>query len=164
MKWSIANGDEVCLWNDYWLPSGPFRNLIEGPLADRKDRLSIRSFLDNMDKISFILPHGIVQEIRDIPVAENLDQDDILVWALSKDGSFSLKSAYLIAKGFNILNLETSPHQWVWKASTSPRIKFFLRLCTHGSVPTKEVLGSRGLNLDPTCELCGESPNSSSHS
>ena len=115
----------MCLWNDYWLPSRPLRNLIEGPLADGEDRLSVRSFLDNMDNISFILPHGIVQEIRGIPVAENPDQEDILVWAFSNDGSFPLKSAYLIAKGLNILNLETSPHQWVWKASTSPRIKFF---------------------------------------
>ena len=116
-----------------------------------------------MDNISFILPHGIVQEIRGIPVAENPDQEDILVRAFSKDGSFSLKSTCLIAKGFNILNLETSPHQWVWKVSTSPRIKIFLWLCTHCSVPTKEVLGSRGLNLNPTCELCGESPESILH-
>ena len=60
LKWSIANGDKVCLWNEYWLPSGPLRNLIERPLADGEDRLSVRSFLDNMDNISFILPHGIV--------------------------------------------------------------------------------------------------------
>ena len=76
---------------------------------------------------------------------------------------FSLKSIYLIAKGFNILNLETNSHQWVWKVSTSPRIKFFLWLCTYRSVPTKEVLGSRGLNLDPTYALCGESPESILH-
>ena len=51
----------------------------------------------------------------------------------------------------------------MWKASTSPIIKNFLWLCTHRNVPTKEVLGSRGLNLDPTCELCGESPESILH-
>ena len=97
------------------------------------------------------------------PSAANPSQKNILIWAFSKDGSFSLKSAYLIAKGFNLLNLDTSPHQWVWKAHTSPRIKFFIWLCTHHSVPTKEVLDSRGLNLDPMCELCREGTESIIH-
>ena len=52
----------------------------------------------------------------------------------------------------------------MWKASTSPIIKNFLCLCTRRNVPTKEVLGSRGLNLDPTCELCVESLKSILHS
>ena len=57
----------------------------------------------------------------------------------------------------------TSPHQWVWKASTSPRIKNFLWLCTHRNIPTKEVLGSKGLNLDLTCELYCGGPESILH-
>nr|POE48311.1 putative ribonuclease h protein [Quercus suber] len=163
LKWSIANGDKACLWNNFWLPSGPLRNQIEGPLTEMENRLLVKSFLANMDSISFNLPHRIVQEIRGIPVAADPNQENILIWAYSKDGSFSLKSAYLIVKGINILNLETSPHNWVWRASTTRRIKFFLWLCTHHSIPTKEVLGSRGFFLDPMCELCGESPESILH-
>nr|POE76510.1 putative ribonuclease h protein [Quercus suber] len=159
LKWSIANGDKACLWNDFWLPLGPLRNQIEGPLTEVENRLLVKSFLANMDSISFNLPHKIVQEIRGIPVAADPNQEDILIWAYSKDGCFSLKSAYLIAKGINILNLETSPHNWVWRASTTPRIKFFLWLCTHHSIPTKEVLGSRGFFLDPTCNLEFFRPN-----
>ena len=41
--------------------------------------------------------------------------------------------------------------------------KVFLWLCAHRSVPMKEVLGSRGLNLDLTCELCGGSLESILH-
>ncbi|XP_075665344.1 uncharacterized protein LOC142635008 [Castanea sativa] len=141
LKWSIANGDKVCVWDDFWLPFGPLRNQIKGPLVDRENRLSVKSFLAYMESISFNLPLRIVQEIKGIPVAVDSNQEDILIWAFSKDGSFSLKSAYLIAKGFNTLNLETSPHQW----------------CSYeGSSWFK-------LNLDPTCELCGGSPESILH-
>ena len=87
-------------------------------------------------------------------LASNPIQEDILIWAFSKDGSFTLHSAYLLAKGLNPLNL-TTHKPWVWKAKTSPRIKFFPWLCFHSSIPTKEVLGSRGFNLDNTCDLCG---------
>ena len=60
----------------------------------------------------------------------------------------------MLAKGLNPLNLAT-PKLWVWKVKTTPRINFFLWQCYHSSIPIKEVLGSRGFNLDDTCELCG---------
>ncbi|KAK9998876.1 hypothetical protein SO802_018479 [Lithocarpus litseifolius] len=125
--------------------------------------MSVKSLLDNVEGISFSLPHRILQEIKSILIAVNPTQEDILIWDFSKDGWFSLKLAYLIAKRFNILNLDTRPHQWVWKASTSPRIQFFLWLCTHRTVPTKEVLGSRGLNLNLTYELCRRGSESILH-
>ena len=118
-----------------------------------EDKISAKSLMNSAECISFALPDRIIQEIRGIPIAANPSHEDLLIWAFSHDGSVSLKSAYLIAKGFNLVNLDTSTHQWVWKAHTSPRIKFFIWLCTHNSEPMKEVLGSRGLNLDPMCEL-----------
>ena len=57
LKWSIANRDKAFLWNDFWLPSGPLRNQIKGPLAEGENRLLVKSFLANMDNISFNLPH-----------------------------------------------------------------------------------------------------------
>ena len=70
---------------------------------------------------------------------------------------------YLLAKGLNPLNLVTTLGQWVWKSSTTPRIKFFLWLCVHRSIPTRDVLGSRGFDLNITCELCGQAPESILH-
>ena len=99
LKWSIANGEKVSAWEDFWLPSGPLKNQVEGPLAEGKNRLSVKSLLNNMESISFSLPHRILQEIKGIPVAANPNQEDILIWAFLKDGSFSLKSAYSLPKG-----------------------------------------------------------------
>ena len=163
LKWSIANGNMVKAWGDFWLPSGPLRHQIEGPLTEGEENISVKMLLDNWSSISFILPDNIVKEIQGTPSAVNSNQEDILVWAFSKDGSFSLKSAYLLAKGLNPLNLEASPGHWVWKTITTPRIKFFLWLCVHHSIPTLEVLCSRGMNLNTSCELCGLASESILH-
>ena len=95
-----------------------------------------------------------MREIKGVPLASNPIQKDILIWAFFKDGSFTLLSIYILAMGLKPLNL-TTHKPWVWKAKTSPRIKFFLWLCFHSSIPTKEVLGSRGFNLGTNCDLCG---------
>ena len=39
------------------------------------------------------------------------------------------------------------------EVSIFSRLKFFLWLCFYSSIPTKEVLGLRGFNLDNTCDL-----------
>ena len=41
--------------------------------------LSVKSLLNNMESISFSLPHRIVQEIKGILVAANPNQEDILI-------------------------------------------------------------------------------------
>ena len=96
--------------------------VIEGPLTEGEDKISAKELMNSTESISFALPDRILQEIKGIPIAENPSQEDLLIWAYSNDGSFSLKSAYLLAKGFNLVNLDTNTHQWVWKAHTSPRI------------------------------------------
>jgi len=60
----------------------------------------------------------------------------------------------LLARGLNPLNLETELIACVWKVEAPPKVQFFLWLCLHNSVPTGEVLGSRGLNLRPIFSLC----------
>ena len=120
-------------------------------------------FLSNSNGISFNLPETILQEIQGIPLATNSDIKDRLVWAFLKDGLFSLKSAYLIAKDLNPLNPDTHPCQWVLEMNTTPRIKFFLWLCSQNSIPTREVLGSRGFNLDTMCEVCERASESITH-
>ena len=79
LKWSIANGEKVSAWEDFWLPFGPLRNQVEGPLAKQENRLSVKSLLNNMESISFSLPHRIVREIKGILVTANPNQEDILI-------------------------------------------------------------------------------------
>ena len=79
LKWSIANGEKVSAWEEFWLPSGPLRNQVDGPLAEGENRISVKSLLNNMESISFSLLHRIVREIKGILIATNLNQEDILI-------------------------------------------------------------------------------------
>lgn len=130
-----------------------------GPLTVNDEKLTVRDVLNSRGDreicISFTIPNNILLQSKATLMASDPNMQDTLVWAFSNDGSFDLKSAYLLAKDLNLLNLNTSKGKWVWKVTTIPRIKFFLWLCYHKSIPTREVLGSRGINLDTACELCG---------
>ena len=112
LKWPISNGETVSVWDDFWLASSPLRKQIQGPLMEGEGNISIKEFLSNDVGISSFLPEYIMQEIKGIPLASNPLQEDILIWAFSKDENFTLKSAYPIAKGLNTLNLDTS-NLWV---------------------------------------------------
>nr|POE55990.1 hypothetical protein CFP56_63319 [Quercus suber] len=112
LKWSISNGEIVNAWDDFWLASGSLRKQIQGPLVEGEGNLSVKDFLSEGVNISFVLLDLIMQEIRGIPLASNPTHEDIFIWDFSKDGSFFLNSAYMLAKGLNPLNLAT-PKLWV---------------------------------------------------
>ena len=154
LKWNVKNGASINFWNDFWLPSGSVRSLIQGPLSREEEQLTVKQSFEqngewNPRKISFELPDQINNTIRATPLSYNLNAEDSLTWAFSKDGLFSHKSTYLLTKGLNPLNPFTSTLDWLWKIESLPRIQFFIWLCFHNSVPTWEVLGSRGLSLNP---------------
>lgn len=73
------------------------------------------------------------------------------------NGEFSLKTAYTLAVN-NSVNTPTSQNSnfsWIWRASCLPRQKFFLWLIANNSLPSKHMLCSRGMNVNPMCSFCG---------
>ena len=72
--------------------------------------------------ISFDLPESILNTILATLFSFDPHSVDELMWAFSKNGLFSLKSAYLIARGLNPLNLNTMSFSWVWKTDTPPKV------------------------------------------
>lgn len=131
LKWFVQNGESIKLWKDFWLPNGILRNLIQGPLTREEEQLTVRQCFDlnhewNSMSISFELPENILNVIKAIPLSYDQGTEDTLTWAFSKNGNFSLKTAYLLAKGLNPLNLITKSIAWVWKNELPPKIQFFL--------------------------------------
>ena len=110
LRWTVRNGDFVNLWLDFWLPIGRLRELIIGPLNRGEEELSVRQCFDENhvwkpSSISFELPTSVLSTIKAIPFSYTPQTNDSLIWAYSKNGSFSIQAAYLIAKGLNPLNL-----------------------------------------------------------
>ena len=55
LKWSIANGENVSAWADFWLLLGPLRQQIEGPLTEGEDMISAKDLMNSTESISFAL-------------------------------------------------------------------------------------------------------------
>ena len=147
---------------------GTLRTLIEGPLNRDEDLITLNHCFDQNHEwlaqcLSFDLPKHILNAIKATPLSCSHEIEDSLQWAFSKNNFFSLKSTYLLARGLNPSNLDNVSVDWVWKFDTYPKIQFFLWLCLHNSVPTEEVLGSRGLRLDTICNLCHQNMETIDH-
>ena len=77
------------------------------------------------------------------------------MWKHTKDGEFTVNSAYLQIIG-DIGDGNTFKGNWVWKMDTYPKIVSFLWLCLHNSIPVREVLAARGINCSKLCPICRE--------
>lgn len=101
------------------------RNLIEGPLTQGEDQLIVKQYFDsnhewNLQSISFELPEELLNTIKATPFSYAQDSEDTLIWAYSKNGFFSLKAAYLLARDLNPLNPDIVSIAWVWKNEIPP--------------------------------------------
>lgn len=90
------------------------------------------------------------------------EKEDTLAWKTSQDGDFSIASAYKSAKTEDT-NLQSFLGKWLWKLDTLPKIKHFLWLCFHQSVPVRQVLNARGILCNTCCPLCQNQEESIIH-
>uniref|UniRef100_A0A2N9F3E9 Protein kinase domain-containing protein n=1 Tax=Fagus sylvatica TaxID=28930 RepID=A0A2N9F3E9_FAGSY len=145
IKWTIQNGNSVLFCLDRWLPSGSLRTLISGPLT--LDDLSltvadVHPFGGHwlIDKLSFVLPDHIILDLLATSFSSNPLSNDLVVWAFSSNGAFSLHSAYLLLK--DLVPTNPSPSlspSWIWKAA------------------------HRGISLTQECSLCHSSLETITH-
>lgn len=40
-RWTVNNGRSINFWKDYYLPCGPIRKLIEGPLTRVEEQVTV---------------------------------------------------------------------------------------------------------------------------
>ena len=96
-------------------------------MANQEDKVMLHQCFDlgmgwNLQNSSFGLPDQVMESMKTIPFSCDTSIEDSLIWAYSKDGSFSFSSAYLVARGLNPLNLDTISLAWIWKTTTPPRV------------------------------------------
>lgn len=65
------------------------------------------------ENLSFVLPQPLLDAINATPISTSLPSDNLIAWAPSKDGIFSLNSTYLFDKGLDVLNPHTFSASWI---------------------------------------------------
>ena len=162
--WVIGNGSQISVWEDNWLGIGSIRSLIEGPLTHSEQNITLRDLGEsgrwNLSLISYSLPDFISHRILEFPLTLDCEKSDHPVSSFVDNGKFSMTKAYAT------LTLPRKPLvdlEWLWKGTTSPKIKFFLWLLWWDRLPTKKLLHQRHIAPSNLCPLCLEEIESSFH-
>ena len=103
-------------------------------------------------KLSIVLPWHVVLRIVSIHVKQNVE--DTVVWSLSNDGVFSVKSVY--DGQFRCTDNTAWKWAFLWKLKLPPRVSHFLWILLHGKLLTNHHRALKGLTLDVTCMRCKE--------
>ena len=140
LRWLVKNGQLVNLWNDFWLPNGTLRSLIEGPLSRAEDQMMLHQCFDtstgwNLQNCLFVLPDQIVQGMNATLFSCDPNAEDSLLWAYSKNGSFSLNSTYLLARGLKPFELGHYIYVWDLENYCTPSDSI-LSLAVHAQQPS----------------------------
>jgi hypothetical protein len=106
--WRVGNGESVKIWGDRWIPY-PSTYTIQSPprILDKESKVSALIDEDtkwwNPSLVSDIFNADEAALIYNIPISP-IRQHDTLVWLGTKNGDFSVKTAYHMAK----VNMESS--------------------------------------------------------
>ena len=91
-------------------------------------------------------------------------------WALTKDGSFSVRSAYFTqlkmsraGKSSSSVSKELTLWTKVWKTKTAPKIQTFGWKVLHDSIPVRANIMKRNMGDDGVCPMCGEADETVMH-
>lgn len=112
------------------------------------------SMVWNVDILARLFNERDQKCILAIPLSARRSKDRI-IWALTKDGDYLVKTTYMLGKGFDLDSFHTA-RVTLWHIEAAPKVKLFLwRLCTR-TLPTKALLTHRHLLEETHCPWCGD--------
>ncbi|KAL5815472.1 hypothetical protein ACOSQ4_026113 [Xanthoceras sorbifolium] len=158
LLWRVGNGNEINFWTDSWLPNiGVLQPYALGNLNQSQLNRKVSFFLSEGDwKFNLLcecLPLEIVNHILSIHAGGDSSGRDTLLWGHSKNGYFSVKSAYSLIHD----NVNVVLWKWklIWKIKAPPKILIFLWIMLHGKTMTNVHRNFRGLTNIADCPRCG---------
>ncbi|XP_009137100.1 uncharacterized protein LOC103861146 [Brassica rapa] len=161
LGWVVGNGCIIRVWSDNWLSTtqplctiGPRTSEAHNMLVS--DLFLPNSTLWNVEKIKVHLPQYEAQIRKLVP--STLEMEDTLTWLYQKEGNYTTKSGYALAK-VNVKGRDEG-FNWskcVWNMNCSPKLRNFLWKVQNNALAVGETLLKRGIQVDGRCKRCGES-------
>ncbi|KAF7822290.1 reverse transcriptase [Senna tora] len=176
LGWRLGNGEKIKVWGDKWIPALSSFCLSSPVPGVDWENVAVSSIIQNgswkLDGIKNFLTVKELDAIRSMPIP-SLGSEDVRVWVNERNGAYSVKSGYLVAKRAlekDVVSKASSsfvvPKElWVaiWKLKVAEKVKHFIwRLCTN-SLPTMVNLVKRRCNVKSCCPVCSLEEESSEH-
>jgi hypothetical protein len=161
LRWRLGTGEKVHVWNQPWLRDD--RNAcITSACVDGYANMLVSELVDqstgswNYTLIQQLFNSRDAAEIIKIPL--NLQHgEDIPIWKLSRNGIYSVKSAYYhlmeVIIDNNHLKVEGN---WtkLWKLCVPTKVKFFIWRLLRGCIPVRSRLVQKGVQCNNKCPHC----------
>jgi exonuclease III len=166
LSWRVGNGKRIGIWTDKWVPAalGGYLQSPEGVLARNAkvcELLNTNTNWWNTPLISEIFTAEEAELICGMAVSPRTGEDR-LIWRCTKNGEFTVRSAYHLAKDkFEVdkgscSNRDSNRLLWkaIWQIEAPRATKIFIWKACSGILPTKEKLHKRKITSDPLCPIC----------
>jgi hypothetical protein len=174
LLWRVGNGRSINLWDDRWIPDPPHKVLDPVRVLLREatvaDIINREANWWDVPLIKSIFSEDTVDKICSIPINPRFHEDK-LIWRGTKNGGFSVRSAYHLEmerrdrdKGSSSSVYSVS-HLWrrLWSLKLPRHILLFLWRACNEILPTKNNLYKRKVVTDQLCPMCGSEAESVSH-
>jgi hypothetical protein len=164
--WRVGNGQKARIWKEKWIPTSSTHR-VTSPPTFLDCNSTVCALIDehmkrwNTQLLEELFINEEAKVIQSIPLSCT-HQEDIQIWRGTKNGLFTMKSAYYIHREMEkILVAGCSSGENMrefWKALWAllvPNVErnFLWRAC-HEILPTRESLCRRKIISDPTCPIC----------
>jgi hypothetical protein len=176
MIWRVGDGNSIKIWGDKWIDS-TFSGMIQSPVRVLGKDAKVSELIDDSTKWwNFELIREVFQEDEAKRICSMtlspLGQKDKIVWAGTKKGTFTVRSAYHMAKESSLTdkgecsNEGIKERMWkvLWKINCPRVVHLFLWKACNNILPTKANLSKRGVTQDDKCPICNLEPETVEHS
>ncbi|XP_056695804.1 uncharacterized protein [Spinacia oleracea] len=162
--WRVGDGKSINIWHDQWVADESGGHITSSPNA------AIEQVCELIDQDSKEWRYDLISKFfndRDercilaIPISDRMPKD-VLTWAFSNDGLYSVKTAYMLGKSCNLDDIHAA---WleIWKLNVTPKAKHFVwRVCT-GTLRVRALLKTRHLSDVDGCPLCPDTVETLNH-
>ncbi|CAN1152069.1 Putative ribonuclease H protein At1g65750 [Linum perenne] len=162
MRLNCVSGKSIRVGVDPWIPT--VMNFKLNTVIERETIASqwINRVTGNWnrDDIAQSCSWRETEEVLKIPIGPE-DMDDKWVWHFDTQGTFSVRSAYQVARSLmpsidedRLNHLDQGIWKWIWKISIPPKFIIFLWRIARNALGTKRNLWRRNCSPSPACPVC----------
>ncbi|XVE65706.1 hypothetical protein DITRI_Ditri08aG0021300 [Diplodiscus trichospermus] len=167
-RWKIGDGLTINAWSDPWLRNAENFHVTNPVMTGMESLLVHALFIPgrkewDVELMSEMFNTEDADAILSIPLG-NTYYPDQRIWNFSKDGSYTVRSAYRVAiQLFFPYDIFKVTGDWwdLWNLKVPPKIKAFLWRLGINVLPNRDNLRSKGVQVPLECVFCnGELENS----